>query len=335
MITNIFSYLISPGRGLEHQPRIGAAEIPLDSPVHRHLQGTYESASRECKIEISFTPADGEQRNDCRHEIVAIVENTTLTNGNALANRLQMATTNRSGLALLFVVKGEIDGVSRVLLSRFPADSGVSADFTGGTLHVEFVEKIFLRNVRSYKSALFEGRSLTNDFWDGRAIDRQVSDTDASIAEYWIKGFLLSDFKTTSRAGSMRIANALRNASRSGSPEAQQEIAACATLARRFDGQMVSGEGFLVHSGLSERTVQLVAEFLPNQRTLFEEFQFSLEEFQRHLTYRSIELDTGAIITAETSTFDQAVSVEYTGGDNAVRVVAEGRLDKDYLRQRK
>jgi putative GTP pyrophosphokinase len=62
------------------------------------------------------------------------------------------STTHRSGLGLLFLVTGEDDGETKIVVSRFPADSGVLAEEKGKGLTVEFLERIFMKGAKSYKA---------------------------------------------------------------------------------------------------------------------------------------------------------------------------------------
>ena len=82
---------------------------------------------------------------------------------------------HRSGLGLLFLIKGEMNGEQRLVISRFPADQGVIAEEQQEQLSVEFVERVFMKSAKAYKSAIYSSDAPERGFWDGRAVDLQIT----------------------------------------------------------------------------------------------------------------------------------------------------------------
>src|SRR5947199_10257522 len=99
------------------------------------------------------------------------------------------------------MLNGEKKGETRVVISRFPADSGILAEEKEKGLSVEFLERIFMKSATSYKAAVYSGRSHDKDFWKGKAVDKQINSADSFISDYWIRDFLRSDFLTAGKAG--------------------------------------------------------------------------------------------------------------------------------------
>lgn len=212
-VTNAFSFLVHPGRGVDEQPSIGGTEISPVSEVGLMLGNSFARASTDCSIEIVFTAAqDGSQRNPVRDSIIALAKAPSLDTARDIAKLLQLVTTRRSGLGLFFVLLGQTDDgkARKVYLSRFPADNGITAEEYEEELKVELLEQVFMKNAYAYKAVVYEGANFSSDFWSGRAIDKQVSNRSTAISGYWIKEFLRSDFKTTSALGTRRFAEALR-----------------------------------------------------------------------------------------------------------------------------
>src|SRR5690348_3222460 len=124
-IDRIHSFLIHPAKNAEEQPDIRGTQIAKRGSLYTMLAGLFNRAGEECDIEIVFRPNDeGHQQNDCHDLVVDYGREPAIANGRRLANRLQEVSTNRSGLGLLFLMKGTENGNTQVVLSRFPADQG-------------------------------------------------------------------------------------------------------------------------------------------------------------------------------------------------------------------
>jgi hypothetical protein len=63
-----------------------------------------------------------------------------------------------------------------------------------------------------------------------------------------------------------------------------------------------------------------------------ENFQFDLNEFRAQVPYRSVELDSGGVLTAESSDFDQVFQREIIDErTQEVRYSAQGRVVQEKL----
>jgi len=228
-ISRIHSFLVHP-RNDENKPAdIGGVEVPHIGRLFEMLSRLDTGAESECDIDIMFSPQeDGTQQNDCRDLLLKYLAKPSVPAGLAVAERLQASTTKRSGLGLLFLIVARNQHGLRLLLSRFPAENGVMAEEHGKTLDVTFVEKVFMKNARAYKSVLYRCPSLAAGFWDGIAVDRQMDD-ERGTADYWIREFLASDLTNTAAAGTKRVAQALQKAIRTTTePQVRQELVSAA-----------------------------------------------------------------------------------------------------------
>jgi hypothetical protein len=306
-ITNAFSFLVHPAKSFKEQPTIGGIVIPPKGKLFDMLSSLFERSDEECKIDICFTPkTDGTQHNDRRDEIIELLKEPCIEKAKVLAARLQSVSTNRSGLGLLFLVLGENDGHKKMYLSRFPADFGILAEENKQTLRVESLEKVFMRNAFAYKAVVYEGQSTDTGFWKGKAIDKQINNNIITISDYWIRDFLLSDFSTTPAAGTRRLAVALRGAmDNTDNLQIKEEIAASARLARNLDGKSLTINDFANRFSFSDETKKAVFEKLKSPSLQVDRFEFTKDEFEKHLPYRSIELNNGAILTATVPNFDK------------------------------
>lgn len=47
-----------------------------------------------------------------------------------------------------------------------------------------------MKNAYSYKAVVYQHTSLTNGFWTGRAVDKQIESREREVSQYWINDFL-------------------------------------------------------------------------------------------------------------------------------------------------
>lgn len=305
-IKKIFSYLAYPSKSQDSQPEIGGAVIPMSGKLFAMLNEIFTKSDKECNTPIVFVPdEEGKQYNQCRNEIIDLIKTPSVPAGRKIAERLQKVTTGKSGMGLLFIVVAKEGTKNKVMLSRFPADQGVMAEQNAKTLKVDYIEQVFLKNAHAYKSAIYIGSSFDADFWDGNAVDRQTNHGIKSVANYWIRDFLLSDFKTTSKAGTKRLAVALKEAiSKADELSVKHEIASAAVLAKNISGKSTSITDFLDQFHLSDDAIDLVIAQLKKPSVAGEKFKFDLAEYGNQLSYRALEMDNGAILSAPMEKFD-------------------------------
>jgi len=234
------------------------------------------------------------------------MKSKTLEQGRILASRLQAVTTKRSGLGLLFIILGSNNNDQRVYIARFPADYGIVAQENESTLQVELLEQVFMKNAVSYKAVAFDGASFDSDFWVGKAIDKQISNNSISISGYWIREFLMADFRTTPAQGTRRLAMAIKKTiDQSTDIEIKEELVSAAKLAKSLNGQLISMSNFGERFGLSEKTQKALASTLNDPNLRFDQFEFTKKEFSKHIKYRSVEISNGALLTALAGRFDE------------------------------
>ncbi len=319
-ISSIHSFLVHPARGEIPQPETKGAAVPLSGKLYNMLRDLYEGADRYRDVGIIFRPtADGRQWNPCRELLLAYVLSPGIKTSRSIAQRLQAATTRRSGLGLLFLVSGKEGKDRKLLVARFPADEGVIAEEAQRHLTLTFIERVFMKNAHSYKSASYRTSDLATGLWDGVAVDRQIEGL-RELSHYWIDAFLESELRSTPAAGTKRLANALRQATTKVASQAvRAELVAVSQLLSAANGRRLSPETVCTNMNLSEAAREALREAMPRTELFSEMFEFSSEEYSRHIQYRSVELDNGARLVADNSKFDDIFRTEQT-------VVAEGRV---------
>lgn len=336
-ILSLSSFLVPPGKNLENPPEIRGTLLPLQGSLYRMLSGLFRRSDRECDIPIRFVRGDdGSQQNVVRTMLIDYIADPDLPKGRALANRLRDFTTNRPGLGLLFLILGHDDEANewKVALCRFPADVGILAEPEEGGLRVEFIERIFMKNPKKYKAAVYRGMSRDANFWWGFAVDRQLNAPDRQIADYWIHDFLASDFFTTSKAGSKRFGIAIRVATKDApSVEVQQELINLRVAARRFAGQAISIGGLVSTLRLSDEARRAIAGALPNEDLMDDQFVLDDEEFVRNAPWTSVRLDSGGLMIAPSDSFDDVFKRQpLDEASHLYEFVAEGTVVEETLR---
>lgn len=336
-LTHAHSYLVHPAKGDDPQPPISGTTVPATGALHRMLTELFDRAPDECTIQIVFSPDEnGDQNNPCRDNIEAYARRPRVDLGRTVAQRLQAITTHRSGLGLLFLLRGS-HGSAResLVISRFPADEGVVAQEDAGNLSVEFIERVFMKNSKAYKSVHFRAANLQAGFMEGTAVDKQLSGP-RDLSDYWITDFLLAELRTTGPAGTRRLAAALMNAVKSAtSSELKQELVSAARLMRGQGGATRSARAIIRRLGLSDEASVAIERSFPRRDLITEAFRFDRAEFERHVTYRTVELDNGALLMAEDNRFSEVFEIERLAAEDRMRYSTEGAIVDQRFRKTK
>ena len=88
--------------------------------------------------------------------------------------------------------------------------------------------------------------------------------------------------------------------------------------------------------GLSDMSKDAVSDEIRMPNLLDDAFRFDHQEFSKQVAFRSIELDNGGVLTAESSEFDNVFRQEMIDeAENEVRISTEGRVVNERLRKSK
>jgi hypothetical protein len=309
-ITHIYSFLVYPGKNVDKPEPVKGTEVALIGKLFDTLKSIFEEADKECNIPIIFSVNENEEQknNNVRNQIIEFIFTPSIETCENLANRLRDYTTKVPGLGLLFFILGKTNEKFKLVISRFPADEGILANTVNESLEIEFIERIFMKNSLSYKSVLYIDQLNRYGMWTGFAIDKQQN-YDSEISKYWIKDFLKSDYRTTSKAGTKRFGLSVKEAIKNTKDiELKQELIAMSLLVPRFSGNSVSISNILNSLHLSERSKNLITnQFSQNPRLVDDVFVLDDTEFINTVPKHSVELDTGVLIIAPTENFDSLV----------------------------
>ncbi len=307
-ITNLYSFIAQIGKGdpnLKIDMRQGTTITP-DTSVFHLMEQILAKSGKDCDVPVAFTPENGRQENAVRTMITALMRNPGLTQCLPLVRRLASYTTNVSGIGLAFFVIGKDDSNKVLLISRFPAEHGITTEPSTRRLSVEYVENVFMRNSYRYKAVLYRGSALNTDFWDGFAVDKQIAQTGKELSDYWVRDFLESELKLTPERGSEMLAKLIKDTiAASQDAGIIQQLLSCVTLATNLNGKSLSVKAFCTRFNLGEAVRTELISRLPNQTMADKQFIFSQEEFCKYARYRTVSLDNDAVLSAPADRFEK------------------------------
>lgn len=303
----IYSFLTYPKRGKSNTPAAPGVEIPLDEgKLCSMLREVFDQSGRQCDVKVMFTSPGAKQENEVRSDLLALAKKPSAATALPLATRLEQSTTGVSGMGLLFVCIGKDGAHRRIAISRFPADEGVVAERASDKLTVQFVDQVFLKSAYSYKAATYVSEGKPDELWFGHVVDKQINHGNKSVSDYWIVDFLRSELSTTSAAGTKRLANAIKAAIASTTDIAVKgQIAAAAQLAANLPGKAMTIAKFCESFNFSPETTRAILSKVTPARLVDEKFRFDAAEFARHVAYKQVELNNGAVLTAPADKFDE------------------------------
>ncbi|WRH77183.1 MAG: hypothetical protein RSE16_06900 [Sphingobium sp.] len=332
-ITKAFAFLIPPGKGSGSVSAISSKEIAIGTnKLSVMLSDIFVDDPGPHDFAITFNHApNGTQVNECRNLVLAFQTGPSVKTGLPIARRLQSVTDKRSGTGLFFLIVGNKGMKQRVVMSRFPTDQAIRADTSSGSLDVEFLEEVFIKRLSSYKAALFEHPSPASGFWTGTATDRQAGQSGEHISEYWLKEFLNADFSETPEQGTGRLATALKDALKTNpSASVKSEIAHASSLASAvFRGKVMSIADFCKHFGFSNAAQDAVKAALKKPSLFGKKFTFDAARFKTVAPYRTVEMNTGAILTAPNDQFENIF--QQTSTDGMVEYKTRGKISDQRL----
>jgi hypothetical protein len=335
-VEKIFSFLTYPKRNQPEEAVVSGTQIPLDDgKLCKMLKDIFDASGKDCNVPVMFLSDGEKQDNAVRSELLALLSKPSVAVATSLAKRLQAATSGTSGMGLLFICIGK-DGESdtRIVISRFPADEGVVAEKSSEKLTVQFVEQVFLKSAYSYKAATYLWDGKPNQLWKGFVVDKQINHGSKAVADYWIVDFLRSEFSTTAAQGTKRLAKAIKAAIQATSDiDIKAQITSAAQLAANLPKKAMTISDFCDGFHLSERAKQAILSNVNPSRLVHEKFRFDVSEFSKHLAYKQVELDTGAVMTAPAEKFDDCFKA--TQHKDETVFVAAGHIVDEKLKSAK
>ncbi len=102
------------------------------------------------------------------------------------------------------------------------------------------------------------------------------------------------------------MAKAIKDAVQATSDVATKtQLTSAAQLASNIPNKAMTISDFCDSFHMSEAAKQAIIAKVNPPRLVHEKFRFDAAEFSRHLAYKQIELDTGAVMTAPAEKFDE------------------------------
>ncbi|MFW8642336.1 hypothetical protein ACOJBO_03500 [Rhizobium beringeri] len=170
-IESIHTYLVYPNKGVAEPSAIVGSQVPHEGDMFALMRNVYEKADTECNIGIAFNKGnDGAQANARRDMLIAYASAPGVDLGRMLAGELATVTTRRSGLGLLFLIKGTEGAEHKVVISRFRANNGVVVNEAADMLTVEFIDRVFMKKCPFLQSCRIQTPVISRRLleWNGR-----------------------------------------------------------------------------------------------------------------------------------------------------------------------
>ena len=333
-IEKLFAALVPPLKGRD-TGEVLCTELPLAGDLFETVRRVFSKAPKECDVPVVF------QTNDKQHAVrdllLEFCRTADIETTRRLFSKLAAVTSRVPGVSLCFAVHAmSSDNDEAVFLSRFPAAEAIRTTIKSDDFEVQMVKDIFMRSSRAYKAAYFVDSSITAGFWEGAVVDKQINDTKREVSEYWIYDFLEAELHITSASGTAMFANALRSAIESTEDmHEKQQMFSVATLLANRGGQHLSMKQVCEDIGLATNTRELIKNQLEAATAFDKPFKFDTAEYRKHAVFKSVYLENGAILTAETYRFQDCFDEEIiNAAEQAYRYSTFGKVADVKVRRR-
>jgi len=309
-------------------------DINQNSKLFKMLSDIFNRSTNECDIPIKFVPIKGKQENPIRDEIINIDKTFSVTACSILVKILSSLTDHKTKDGLVFFIKGNQGKNSKIMIARFPAETGITINPTADKVNFDVIDDVFLKNSRKYKAAYYLSKE---QFWIGYAIDKQVNEGRGKVKEisdYWIKQFLQSEMKITSQRGTAILAKAVRaTLETTEEQDIKNELVTLSTTIKNVNNKTVSFESFFAEMNLSDETKNEVLQKIDKgiQKT---KFKIDEEEFRTNCNYLVDILDNGAIVIAPAKEFNDIWLKSYVAEDDEYKYSTTGKPIKSKYQTR-
>lgn len=317
------------------EEEIFAREIKSTSSLYGLLQTIFQISEKECDIQIRFISQKNQQDNEIRDYIQSFSKGLTIRKALPLIKRLSKLTDNKTKEGLVFIILGKEADRSKIMITRFPSETGIAVSQNEGKLDFKVIEDVFLKKSRKYKAVFYDSKE---DYWIGHAIDKQINDNVGKIREisdYWIKDFLMSELKLNSKRGSSIIAKAIRRTiSETDNDTIKSELVGITQTVKNINARSLTMNTFFDNLNLSEATKQEVLSKIENSNLFNITFQFDNAEFEKNCNYLLKIIDNGAIVMAPAADFDTIWQMETVKEKETSRFSTEGKTIKEKISNR-
>ena len=314
--------------------KIAGEEISQTSKLFKILSDIFNKSEVECDIPIKFISITGKQDNPVRNELLQVNKKFVVASCFNLVRDLSSLTDYKTKDGLIFFIKAIEGKNSKIMITRFPAETGITINPSNDKVNFDVIDDVFLKNSRKYKAVYYLSK---DQFWIGFATDKQVNEGKGrvkEISDYWIKQFLQSEMKITSKRGTAILAKAIRSTlETTEEQEIKNELVTLSTTIKNVNKKMVSFDSFFGEMNLSNKTKNEVLDKIDkNIREI--KFQIDEEEFRSNCNYLVHILDNGAIVIAPAKNFDDIWLKSYIAENDEYKYSTTGKPIKSKYQTR-
>lgn len=330
-------YVVPSCKNLEPkviQENVKGSPINVNSLPIEYFHSLFADSDKKCPIDILFVSENSTQQNAVRDLIRSIAVDTLDKKAKAaheLAYRLARATDKRSPSGLFIIIAGSANGLTRVVLWKFPSDESLQAKMSSEGLIIRLIKNAFSRKSHYFKAAMFEGTPATTAFWKGKVEDNQAKQRVPEASEFWIADFLKAQSALTDSRGTKILARTV------------QKIIKQKNLPMETKEAVVAAATVLKSQGDSDISMRVFADYLPEVlRSTFIKaaggpeiadttFKIDPITLENELKFKSIFLDNLFMVRGPLDKFDKVVKIKSTEHKDIVEISLRGKITSQTL----
>ena len=178
------------------------------------------AVDRGVAVTLRFDQSRKSQVRELLRNIAFDKPSAALDSAEALAKRLGESMGNRSDASLQVVSVHQLPGGDRLVVWLFPREPVIQR--TGNRVDVN---DAFSLSSKLRKAAYFDGaKDEKTGFMNGRIVDFQLTSSDKTVTEFWVRRFLDASIQMTSKAGTKLIAKVLKDANERLSDDLDEQL---------------------------------------------------------------------------------------------------------------
>ena len=309
-INKVFGFLVPANKSSNSNKPVKGKEIDFSNSSFNVVAELLDSSTTKCNIEIKFsakTKANGDkvQENSFKPLLINLSKSFTYENALICAEKLSNVTDGTSKDSILFIVKATDQSNTRYLISRIPAEVGITITDDSSNFDFSVKEDVFIKSSKKYKAVYYDS---VDEFNIGYAVDKQIQDK--AVSDYWLKDFLDSELNITPQRASKQIAEAFKKTIKeTGNKKIVAELTTSASLIQNMNTNMTNLDSILNDFHLSSETKDAVKKNLSgiSSNTIF---SLDVSEFQKNFNYQIVVLDSGAIAGGYALNFNETWDIE-------------------------
>jgi hypothetical protein len=333
----LWAFTVSPARTANNAGAPVGGALGTTPDLSTALSGALGRPRQDQWTEVAFTvseirDATGSRRSSPTRDLAmaAVFGDASAANEAAagLAHRLSAAMDHRS-LPHLLVISTIVDGdLGTMALWAFPPDDAFRFEATTHPT-IELLRNVFSLTSRLRKAARFSGQPHDQSFLRGEVLDFQTGRVSIDLANYWVGSFLDCVLAVTPVVGTELLAQSIRKLNEGlSSPEDRRQLAV-AVLALQQSPKPSWTLDEVADTLLSPELGDRLRARSSRPTMNGARFKLDNETFERLVSIRTFELESGVIVSSPIGEVGESVRV------SGNKLECEGTIVGERLRGRR